>query len=153
MAAPAKIDWFQARQDYLENSTVSYADIAKKYGVSKTAVEARGKNEGWAELRQSLGEKAFSEFQENLLSQKNRAQNDHLKLYQNMRALVHKSIMALHEEGEYERDRNNEIVFTEPDKDGNTHPIKKSFDPFRLEKMAKALQISVNGERTVLGLP
>lgn len=47
----AKISWSKALTDYLKDDTLSYADIAKKYGVSKQAVTKRAVKEEWQVLR------------------------------------------------------------------------------------------------------
>lgn len=39
------------------------------------------------------------------------------------------------------------------DKDGNQHPIPKPLDAFQLEKLARAQQVAIYGERVVLGMP
>lgn len=141
-----KIDWFEARKRYLSNSTVSYADIADEFGVSKTSVEARARSEGWVELRQELGEKAFNELTEKLVNIKTTANDRHLKHYQNLQAIANMSIQDMAERS-FERDRKGRIIII----DGK--PIPKPVNPFELEKLAKALKTSIDGERVVLGLP
>jgi hypothetical protein len=144
---PKNIDWFQARALYLTDNTVSYADIAKKYGVTKKAVEDRAKKETWAKLRQDLGEKAFTAFQEKLLDTKESAQNRHLLQYQNLQGLANKAIGILAEHS-YATDIKGRLVLNEKGK-----PIPQAPNPFQLEKLAKTMQIAMNGERVVLGLP
>jgi hypothetical protein len=77
-SGPKNIDWYSARKDYLGDSTLSFEDIAKKYGTSKTAVGNRAKPEDWTNLRQDLYERAFTKFTEKLLDEKSSANNRHL---------------------------------------------------------------------------
>lgn len=143
---PKNIDWFEARKDYLTVNTLTYADIAKKYGVSKTAVENRAKAESWVELRQDLGEKAFNKFTEKLLDTKSSANNRHLTHWQNLQALANNSIVDMAERS-YERNKAGHIILI----DGK--PIPRPINTFELEKLAKALKVAIDGERVVLGLP
>ena len=61
----SKINWTQALADYIGDETLSYANIAQKYGVSTHAVELQAKEGNWVEqrentkvkIRQNLGEK------------------------------------------------------------------------------------------------
>lgn len=144
---PTKIDWFEARKVYLEDSTLSYSDIAKKFKVSKTSVESRANPEGWSLLRQELGEKAFTKFTEKLLDTKSSANNRHLTHWQNLQALANNAIIDMAER-RYFTNKAGQLVL---DKDGN--PIPTPINTFALEKLGKALKDAINGERVVLGLP
>jgi hypothetical protein len=145
-SGPKNIDWYEARKDYLSDNTLSFEDIAKKYGTSKTAVGNRAKAEDWTNLRQDLYEKAFSAFSEKLLDEKSSANNRHLTHWQNLQALANNSIVDLAERN-YERDRKGNLIII----DGK--PIPKPLNTFVLEKLAKTLKIAIDGERVVLGLP
>lgn len=147
MAAPAKIDWFKAREDYLSDSTLSYSDIAKKYDVSLTAVKTRGNNEDWLKLRQSLTEKALSKFQERLVDEKSKANSKHLTHWQNIQALANGLIIDMANRSYYRNKDGNLIL------DRNNNPILVPIDPFALERLVRALKEAINGERVVLGLP
>ena len=145
-SGPKNIDWYEARKLYLSDNTLSYDDIAKKFGTSKTAVGNRAKAEDWTNLRQDLHEKAFSAFTEKLLDEKSSANNRHLTHWQNLQALANNSIVDMAERS-YERDRKGKIIII----DGK--PIPRPINPFELEKLAKALKVAIDGERVVLGLP
>ena len=41
----SKINWAAAKKDYISDESVSYLDIAKKYGVAHNNVKYRGKLE------------------------------------------------------------------------------------------------------------
>lgn len=127
MAQTTKINWLEARQMYLGDETVSYADIAKKFGVALKTVSERGKKEGWLKLRQNLSEKAFDNFQKKLLKVKESAQDRHLQQFQNLQALINKSIQAIAQQ--------------------------EQPDALELRRLSGALKDSVMGERVVLGLP
>ena len=145
-SGPKNIDWYEARKLYLSDNTLSYEDIAKKFGTSKTAVSNRARAEDWTNLRQDLHEKAFSAFTEKLLDEKSSANNRHLTHWQNLQALANNSIVDMAERS-YERDRKGKIIII----DGK--PIPRPINPFELEKLAKALKVAIDGERVVLGLP
>jgi hypothetical protein len=145
-SGPKNVDWYSARKDYLGDSTLSLDDIAKKYGVSKTAVGNRAKAEDWTNLRQDLYERAFTKFTEKLLDEKSSANNRHLTHWQNLQALANNSIVDLAERN-YERDRKGNLIII----DGK--PIPAPLNTFVLEKLAKTLKIAIDGERVVLGLP
>ena len=51
---PKKIDWDAIREDFLEDSGLTYERVATRHGVSRQSVEKRGADEGWQLLRQSL---------------------------------------------------------------------------------------------------
>ena len=127
MAQRSKINWLEARQMYLADETVSYKDVAKKFGVSVKAVQTKGTSEGWLQLRSNLAEKAFDNFQKKLLKTKEQAQDRHLQQFQNLQALINKSIMAIAKQ--------------------------EQPDALELRRLSGALKDSVMGERVVLGLP
>jgi len=146
VARKTKVDWLEVRKEYLTDATTSYAMLAKKYGVATRTLELRAKAEGWVELRQDLGERAFNDFTQKLLDVKSGAQNRHLQHYQNIQALVNKSIQEM-ADGRYFTVKGQLVL----DKKGKPIPIP--LDPFKLEKLAKAAKDAINGERVVLGLP
>lgn len=150
-SGPKNIDWYEARKDYLSDNTLSFEDIAKKYGTSKTAVGNRAKSEDWTNLRQDLHERAFNVFTEKLLDEKSKANNRHLNHWQNLQALANNSIVDMAERS-FERDRKGNIIIIK-DKDGELRPIPRPINTFELEKLAKALKVAIDGERVILGLP
>lgn len=146
-SGPKKIDWYEARKTYLADNTLSYADIAKKYAVSKKAVTDIASRESWPNLRQDLSEKAFSDFTQKLLDTKSEAQSRHLQHWQNLQALANKSIIDIAERN-YFTNKAGHLVL-----DANNNPIPRPINTFELEKLAKALKIAIDGERVVLGIP
>lgn len=149
MAAPAKINWNQVRDEYVADSTVSYADLAKKWGVSKVSVGKRGSVEGWPELRQRLADKAYEDFQQKLLDVKSAIQNEQLGTYGRLSQLILTQINSYLTEGAYLKGKDGEPIIN-PDTD---QPYTTQPDAFQLEKLARALDIAEKGRRLVLGLP
>lgn len=146
VARKTKVDWLEVRKEYLTDATSSYRSLAKKYGVSKETLQKRATGEGWTELRQDLADKAFNNFTQKLLDTKSEAQNRHLQHYQNIQALVNKSIQEM-ADGRYFTVKGQLVL------DKKNKPIPIPLDPFKLEKLAKAAKDAINGERVVLGLP
>jgi len=145
-SGPKKIDWYEARKDYLSDNTLSYEDIAKTYGSSKTAVGNKAKAENWTSLRQDLHEKAFSKFTEKLLDVKSKANNRHLSHWQNVQALANNAINDLAERS-YERDDKGKLLLFR----GEPVPIPLNMN--NLEKLARTFKVAIDGERVILGLP
>lgn len=58
-----KIDWTAAKKDYITDETLSYEDIAKKYGLATQSVAARAGKDGWVEQRK----KALSKIDQKLI--------------------------------------------------------------------------------------
>ena len=145
------IDWYAVRKDYLQDNTLSYSDLSKKYGVSKSMIGKVATEQEWTTLRQDLNERAFSEFTEKLLDVKSSANNRHLTHWQNLQALANNSIVDMAERN-FERDKSGRLILLK-DKDGVPQPIPRPINPFELEKLAKAIKVAIDGERVVLGLP
>ena len=47
-------DWEKIKTDYIADSKSSYRKIAEKYGVSFDTLKYRGKEEGWAKLKEQF---------------------------------------------------------------------------------------------------
>lgn len=123
MATPKKTDWLEAQKYYLLDSTVTLADVAKKFGVSNTTVEKRASDEGWVNLRKSIGENALLQFSKELAAKKAVANDRHLKAFQKATDAADKML----------------------DTPGMT--------PKELQAAVGALKNAIEGERVVLGLP
>jgi hypothetical protein len=46
-----RVNWIQARVDYVNDSKLSLREIASRYGVSESAVHSRSAREGWSAAR------------------------------------------------------------------------------------------------------
>jgi hypothetical protein len=121
---PKGIDWNEAKAYYMESFTRSYADVAKKYGVSLTIVEKRGNDESWVKVRQELGEKALLEFEENKIMEIAKANKNHITIFRSLQAHAAKQLYN-----------------------------KKDIKAGEVSAIASALKIAIEGERLILGLP
>ena len=54
------LNWEQIRVDYITNESASYRKLAKKYGVSYTAVGDKARAEGWLKEREHYQTKTLS---------------------------------------------------------------------------------------------
>lgn len=151
-SGPKNIDWYEARKLYLTDNTISFAEIAKIVGTSKTAVGNKAKAEDWTSLRQDLNEKAFNQFAEKLLDVKSQANSRHLQHWQNLQALANNSIQEMADRS-FERDKAGKLVLWTNPTTKQREPIPVPLNPFALEKLAKTVKIAIDGERVVLGLP
>lgn len=127
MAGRKNTDWLAIRGEYLSDATLSYSELAKRHGLSKSAVQKKGTDEEWSKLRQNYADIAYENFQKKLLKTKEAAQDRHLQQFQNLQALINKSIQAI-------------ATQAQP-------------DALELRRLSGALKDSVMGERVVLGLP
>jgi hypothetical protein len=123
-----KIDWLEAKKEYIADTSMSYRAIAEKYGVARKTVQERGTREKWPEQRQDVAEEAFDNFRDNIVEKKAEAQERHLKHYKNLQALANKAMAVM-------ADENNPLVLAD------------------LEKLARSLKLAIDGERVVLGIP
>jgi outer membrane protein OmpA-like peptidoglycan-associated protein len=124
---PKGIDWVAAKQYYLNDCKVKYADVAKKFMCSTQSVEVHGNYENWVALRKELGERAMAAFEERKVNEIASANELHLKSYNRLLkiALFHLN-----------------SAVTNPD-----------YSPKDLKALADVLEKAANGERLVLGLP
>lgn len=138
---PKNVDWYAARKLYLTDNEVSYDDIAKKFGVSKTAVGNRAAAEDWTKLRQDLNEKAFDQFTAKLLDDKSQAQTRHLDLWRKVQTVAGSALDDI---------KQTEMRVVE----GEEVPGEVDYvDSKRLKDLASVLKTAIDGERVVLGLP
>jgi hypothetical protein len=121
---PKGIDWAEAKEYYLDSFTRTYADIAKKYGLSPKTVEQRGNEEKWVECRKKLGERALLEFEENKIMEIAAANNHHLNIFRNLQVKASRKLL-------------------------NPADLKTG----ELKQLADVYKIAVEGERLILGLP
>jgi len=117
------IDWAAAKAFYMDSFINTYADVAKKFNVSKTTVERKGSEESWVEARQKLGEKAVIEFESNKILEIAKANASHLRT---LRYLLSSVAIKM----------SNGVL-----------------KPSEMSSIASALKIAIEGERLILGLP
>lgn len=75
----AKVNWQNAKQDYISDPTLSYLDIAKKYRVSVRMVAKVGSAENWPALRDEFTQKVQQMFIEKAPDVATEARLRHLK--------------------------------------------------------------------------
>ena len=56
---PKGIDWEAAKTEYV-TTTMSYDKIGKKYGVSRSVAQQKGKKDGWADARRRYRSKTYA---------------------------------------------------------------------------------------------
>jgi len=61
-----KINWLAAQQEYVADTTLSYVDIANKYGVSDRAVANVAKKYNWVAARQATTAKVREKLQDSV---------------------------------------------------------------------------------------
>lgn len=141
----ATIDWVQAKKDYLEDGTMSYQKIANKYGVSKKTVENHASVEGWANLRQTLGEVSIQQAEGEIVNRNAEINTKHQKQYADMQVLAVNIIrIASNTMAKAAREKGLE----------NLSVYEKDFiKPGSLVNLYNALKIAMDGERVTVGLP
>jgi hypothetical protein len=63
------VDWAKIRTEYITNSSASYRQLAKKYGVNVTNIAKKAKTEGWVEARKQHETKTHTKTLEKISSQ------------------------------------------------------------------------------------
>lgn len=127
----AKIDWTQAKKDYIGDERMSYRAIARKYGVSKVAVANRATREGWPKLRQNLNDRAIEKFEDRKTERVAEVTEEHAADYRLVQELVETHLEKMKADQEAGRE----------------------VDVGDLWSLSRALRTAVEGERVCLGLP
>ena len=93
-----KWDATKALAEYLSDSNLSYADIAKKYGVSHDTVEKEGSKSDWVERRRKAGELAILDAE----AAKRQKIADHIETYErifiNLRNIANNAMVRINKE-------------------------------------------------------
>jgi FKBP-type peptidyl-prolyl cis-trans isomerase (trigger factor) len=76
----AKINWSAALTKYLMDQSLSYADIAKEFGLSTKAVANQAKKENWPKLRQETYQKIIQKLPEKISEEAVEANKRHLQI-------------------------------------------------------------------------
>lgn len=125
-----KWDVVEAEKLYLSDASVSYSDIAKKYGVALTTVKNYGKAHDWPEQRQRLTEKGLESFAEKHAALISETNDDHLRIFKNSRNIAYNNLVKISKQA------------------GD-----KIIDVKELSGNISAISEAVKSERMVLGLP
>lgn len=145
MARPKKIDWAAAQSDYIQDITLTYTDIAKKYGVSKIVVGQRAKAEGWIKYRKSIEKKTVQAVEGEIIDRNTHINELHINLTNGMASLASKHLSIAHraiDKAEKERGKNNVSL---NDKD--------IISQQRMKALFESIAIAVNIQRVAVGLP
>lgn len=132
----SKLDWQKAYTWFIADARRSYADVAEEFGVSKQSVERNaritaedGEIVTWAKRRQLLGENAKKQAEDEYRKSTPARNEQHLLQYRNLQIIISTKIGAIASQGKLHET-----------------------DTSQLLSLAKALKISIDGERTILGL-
>lgn len=136
-----RIDWIAARNDYTTDASMSYAKIAEKYGCAKRSVEQRAKKESWVKVRQSVGEIINDEVAKLTAQSADEANQRHRSIWSEAQELVLTRLRRIREDA----DKGFEVQA-----DGK---IVGMFNPKEMKAIIESLKITVEGERTAIGLP
>lgn len=134
---PKGVNWESALEFYLtpdsEGRIPSYQDVADKFGVSKSEVGLRAKNENWLQRRRNLYDLAEEAFVENRVELIKQTVNKHIETWRGIQDLASSLL-----------DKLNQSLETNEYK---TWHVKE------LAILAGILKTAIEGERTALGLP
>jgi len=145
MAAPKKIDWASAQKDYIQDRTLTYANIAEKYGVSKTVVGQRAANEGWKKTRSGIIKKTISSVEGEIVDRNTRINELHYDLASSMASLANKQLNIAH--------RQIDKLELERGKHNITLDDKGVLSQHRMKALFEAMTMAINLQRVSLGLP
>lgn len=126
-----RIDWVAARNDYTTDASMSYAKIAEKYGCAKRSVEQRAKKEDWVKVRQSVGEIILAEVSKLTAQSADEANTRHRSIWSEAQEMVLTRLRHIRKNAEDDL----------------------KFIPKEMKAVVEALKITVEGERTAIGLP
>lgn len=136
-----RIDWVAARNDYTTDASMSYQKIAEKYGCAKRSVEQRAKKEEWVKVRQSVGEIILEEVAKLTAQSADVSNQRHRAIWTEAQELVLTRLRRIRKDA----DTGFEI--------GADGKITGMFNPKEMKAVIEALKITVEGERTAIGLP
>lgn len=137
------LDWKEVFKFYCEVSPdgrrKSYKEVSEKFGVSERMVEEKGRQENWVELRDNLGENELEAFKVKRIDEILNAENRHLKTWRSLQATALELLKDLRRDIETART--------------NTKVLIKVYPTATLREITSTLDMAINGERVVLGLP
>jgi hypothetical protein len=145
MARPKKIDWAAAQKDYIQDTTLTYADISKKYGVSRTVVGQRALAEGWKKTRKGITKKTIQAVEGEIIDRNNHINEMHINLANGMASLASKHLSIAH--------RTIDRAEKERGKDNVSLNDKDIISQQRIKALFESIAIAVNIQRVAVGLP
>lgn len=141
----AKVDWLQAKVEYMQDNTLSYADIARMFAVSLKQVKQHGGRDRWVEGRQEVTEKTENIIKEKLVDQRIAINEKHRKQYASLQALIRTHLLAINEY--------NKHVIAEAQARGETPNPKDFYSSQQLFYLVKTMRQAIEGERVTVDLP
>lgn len=143
----ADVDWKKARKEYI-TSNVSQRELAKKYGVSRSAVEKVATRQGWTELRK----KQMAKFDELVVQKSAEAQADKLmRIGEAAGRALDVAMSALEDEKQF-----NRYIISEGIGGGATETSEREFtkvDTKALRDLTNVIKELTGIFRNVYGLP
>jgi hypothetical protein len=139
-----KINWVKARNEYVSDPTVSYMDIAKRYGVAKKTVESHAKRDGWVNARQKVGDEAESRLEERIVDDLAKIDDRHSQTYEVAQAI---SLELLNMALENIRSEKKDAKQT-----GRTYDLRGLPSFQQVMYLIQAVDTGVKGQRAVKGM-
>jgi hypothetical protein len=90
-----KVIWFEAKELYLLDTSVSYSILAKKYSVAKSTIQRRAIKEGWPELREKVLEKLHKQTMRLGVQEKAEIEDRHIRRLRMIQDIVYKQIYLI----------------------------------------------------------
>lgn len=90
-----KIDWPATKVLYVTRDSISYGDIAKKYGVAKSTVVRHATKECWPEKRRKYNERRVRELESRSLEDRVEAEERQLRTLRITQAFFHNRLLKL----------------------------------------------------------
>ena len=144
-------EWAELRTEYI-TSSLSYAELAKKHGVSYSALTKRAAAEEWANGRVLFGKELANNLKENALADATaRCQKALEMLGQSAEALTTKILSALEDTEQLYR-----YIVKEGTGKGESKTVCKSFkklDTRAIRDLASAMKDLANTVRNVFNVP
>jgi hypothetical protein len=140
-----KADWLQAKLVYIENPNLSYADIARMFGVSLKQVKKHGAKNNFVEGRQEVSDSVEIKIKETIVDERVKANERHAIAYKNMQSLINTYINII----------SNDIkrIERQAAAEGRDVTTKELYSTQKLFYLIKALKTAIDGERVTLDLP
>jgi len=149
MAAPTKIDWIEAEKYFLEDGTRTFREVAKKFGVSSSAVELQAKKNNWVQQRNNLAEQSIAKATDNLAERNAEVNDRHRGMAQALQRLAYEKLIIANrqiDKAKKDAEKNGGLdTLTVYD----TGMISES----KMKFLADTLLVGINLERVTLGMP
>ncbi len=139
-----KVNWLAAKRYYIENRNMNLNDIAKKYNTSERSVERHAVAETWVKRRSDVGEMAELAMVENIADRISKSVAQDERIFGNARNYI--SARLNRDIRRFERIELEDPYALTSDRAADL------LTPRQLNDLMEALQKSVAGRRTALGL-